>query len=405
MQCKLSPIYQEKPWAQTVQDIIGSCVHCGFCTATCPTYVVLRDERDSPRGRIYLMKEIFEGKEITSNTINHLDRCLTCHSCETTCPSGVQYGKLIDTTREIIAKNYNRNSVKTFKRFLILNIFANTKIMTFFITIAKFLKTILPQNLSRILNYTNDTPFISSNEFNRKIIALMGCVQDVMTPNVNVATQKLFNKLNVNLIASPKAGCCGALKYHLGESEEGLNQIRNNIDAWWPLVENGAEAIMPTASGCCSFIKKYEELMKFDPIYAHKAKKVTAITKDPSEVLLSEDLALLNINSDKTKVSVHVPCSQQHSLKLPDTVEMIFKKLGFKISTVEDKHLCCGSGGANSFLEPKIGKALRDKKLATLEAEEPDTIVTSNIGCQIHLQSGTDRTIQHWTELLASKIK
>ena len=404
MHSDIAPRFHDQPWAADAKAIIGACVHCGFCTATCPTYVELRDERDGPRGRIYLIKEMLEGTAITERTRRHLDRCLACRSCETTCPSGVRYGRLIDIARSVVETELPRSPPDRLRRWGVRKALGNSGMLAALLALGRKMRPVLPAALVRTLGQRRPVPAWPQSNHSRVVVALAGCVQQAAAPTTNPAAARVLDRLGIRLVVAPAAGCCGALSYHMGDAVEGLGQARRNIDAWWPLVEAGAEAIVPTASGCGSFIHDYAEVLAGDPIYAAKAGRISALARDLGEILLAEDLSRLGLDGGGRKVAVHVPCSQQHALHLPDLVETILGRLGFAIGAVPDKHLCCGSGGANSILEADLGRKLRRRKLDALTASGPEVIVTANIGCQLHLRGGTGLAVMHWIELLAEAL-
>jgi len=400
MQTKTTKQFLNTTKGKEADSIIRSCVHCGFCTATCPTYQLLGDELDGPRGRIYLIKQMLEGKKVTAKTQTHLDRCLSCRSCETTCPSGVQYGRLVDIGRELVDKQVTRTAISRLTRFTLRKMLPYPKRFSFLIKIAQGLKPLLPTTIKqKIPDKQSLTAWPKQNK-SRKMIVLQGCAQSVATPNTNSATATLLNKLGIELINANEAGCCGAVSHHLSAHEEALFFIRKNIDAWWPLINQGAEAIVITASGCGVMIKEYAQLLKHDPDYASKAKKVSELAKDISEILTKEDLTKDNFSIPAKKIVFQSPCSLQHGLQLNGVVESLLTKYGFTLNPVENAHLCCGSAGTYSILQKELSQQLLDNKLTALEKDSPDIILTANIGCQLHLQSQSNVLINHWIELI-----
>ncbi|MFZ9962393.1 MAG: glycolate oxidase subunit GlcF [Burkholderiales bacterium] len=391
-------------------DILRACVHCGFCTATCPTYQLLGDELDSPRGRIYLIKEILEGQKPTIETQKHLDRCLTCRSCESTCPSGVQYGRLVDIGREIVEKNVSRSFLDNAKRNLLNKIIPNPTLFRPLLMIGRFVKPILPSSAKRKIPIAQQTknnwPTVSHT---RKMLILNGCVQPTLAPNINVAAARVLDSLGITVLRVSEAGCCGAVTHHLNKQEEAISHIKRNIDAWWPHVESGAECIVITASGCGTMLKDYGHLLIDDPEYAERAKKISEISKDIVEILNAEGdklnplLSKLKKNPSKT-ISFHSPCSLQHGQQIKGVTEAILERAGFKLTNVTDPHLCCGSAGTYSILQPDLSQRLLRDKVRNLEAENPDTIVTANIGCLTHIQNGTKTQVQHWIELIDQEL-
>lgn len=382
------------------EKILRSCVHCGFCNATCPTYLELGDERDGPRGRIYLLKQLLESGEASSKTQDHLDRCLTCRNCETTCPSGVQYGRLIDIGRGVAEEIITRPLHQRLIRRSLRAILPYPRRFNPLLRIAQWLRPLFPKSLKNKIPTHKQLGYKPSTLHARRMLVLAGCVQPVTTPVTNAAATRVFDRLGVSLIEAPKAACCGAVSYHLGAHAEGRDFMRRNIDAWWPEIEAGVEAIVITATGCGTMLEEYGHLLKDDPEYAAKAERVSALAKDISEILLKEDLSQLNLQADKVKTVVHCPCSMQHGLGIPDSMNQILGKLGFNLVQAVDDHLCCGSAGTYSILQPKMSKALLDKKLIALNTNDPERIVTANVGCQLHLASKANIPVRHWIELL-----
>ena len=382
------------------ENILRSCVHCGFCNATCPTYLELGDERDGPRGRIYLIKQLLESGEASSKTQDHLDRCLTCRNCETTCPSGVQYGRLIDIGRGVAEEIITRPLHQRFVRWSLRTILPYPRRFNPLLRIAQWLRPVFPKGVKNKVPRRKQLGIKPSTLHARRMLVLAGCVQPVTTPVTNAAATRVFDRLGISLIEAPKAACCGAVSYHLGAHAEGRDFMRRNIDAWWPEIEAGVEAIVITATGCGTMLEEYGHLLKDDSEYAAKAERVTALAKDISEILLKEDLSQLNLQADKEKTVVHCPCSMQHGLEIPDSMNQILGKLGFNLVQAVDDHLCCGSAGTYSILQPKMSKALLDKKLIALSTNNPERIVTANVGCQLHLASKANIPVRHWIELL-----
>ena len=400
MQTNISEQFLSNLHIKDAETILRSCVHCGFCTATCPTYQLLGDELDGPRGRIYLIKQVLEGNDISSKTQSHLDRCLTCRSCETTCPSGVRYGRLVEIGREIVDQRVPRNLLQTIPRILLRKIVPYPQRFAPIYKMGLLFRPILPAAIKRKLPVPQTSNRNSSFTKARKMLVLQGCVQSVVTPQTNQAASRLLEKFDVELISVPDAGCCGAVSHHLSAPEEGLDFMRRNIDAWWPYIEQGAEAIIITASGCGTVVKDYAELLKHDPQYGEKAKKVSALAKDISEILSNENLLGLAKKPPSIKVAFHSPCTLQHGQQLNGVVENILKRAGFKLTTVQDAHLCCGSAGPYSILQPGLSQQLLDNKLSSLQKEQPDIIATANIGCQMHMASKATVPVKHWIEVI-----
>jgi glycolate oxidase iron-sulfur subunit len=413
MQTNLAPQYVGTPEGEQAEAILRKCVHCGFCTATCPTYQLLGDELDGPRGRIYLIKQVFEGATPTRATQQHLDRCLTCRNCESTCPSGVQYGHLVDVGRKVVDAQVPRPIGERVLRWALKEglpspLFAPA------MKLGQAVRGILPAKLKAKV----PAPQVASRhgvvwptqEHARKVLLLEGCVQPAMLPNINTATARVLDAAGIQTLVAPQAGCCGAVKFHLNDQDGGKAQMRANIDAWWPFVEPGGayavEAIVMNASGCGVMVKDYGHVLKDDAAYADKAKRISALTQDVSE-LLPDLVPKLKPKLNASVVAkaglqaYHPPCTLQHGQKLKGGVEAHLSSLGFAIQVAgSESHLCCGSAGTYSVLNPDISTTLRDRKLGHLDALQPQAILSANVGCITHLQSGTEVPVKHWVELL-----
>ena len=405
MQTQTTDHYLKTLQGKEADTIIRSCVHCGFCTATCPTYQLLGDELDGPRGRIYLIKQMLEGQNVSRKTQTHLDRCLSCRSCETTCPSGVQYGRLIDIGRELVDEQGLRSWLDRFKRFALRKILPFPKRFSFLLKTGQLLKPILPASIKqKIPNNQKAISWLTKTEVeqshNRKMLVLEGCAQSVATPNTNSATANLLHKLGIQLITTSGTGCCGAVSQHLSAPKEALNFMRRNIDAWWPIIEQGAEAIVITASGCGVIVKEYGHLLQHDSNYEEKAKKVSELAKDISEILTEENLTKERINISTKHIAYQSPCTLQHGQKLDGVVETLLERCGFILAPVDDAHLCCGSAGTYSILQKKLSQQLLENKLVALQKHTPEIIVTANIGCQLHLNTQAKTPVKHWIELI-----
>ena len=403
MQTHLSDIIKATREGLEAEDILRKCVHCGFCNATCPTYQLLGDELDGPRGRIYLIKQVLEGQPASSNTLHHLDRCLTCRNCETTCPSGVEYGKLVEIGRHIVAGQVRRPWYETLKRQTLKAILPRQWLFTPLLRSAQLIRFGLPGKFARKIPAYQQHSVWPVRTHERKMILLDGCVQPGISPNINAATSRVMDRLGIELLVAPKAGCCGALRSHLNDHSGGLADAKRNIDAWLPLLDAGAEALVMTASGCGTMIKEYGYLLAGDPDYAEKAKRISAATFDLSEVLfdLTEQLGKLGYRKNAAKnVAYHPPCSLQHAQKNTGKVEKILAGAGITVQRCANSHLCCGSAGTYSILQPELASTLRDQKLQNLHATGAQQIVSANIGCIAHLQSGTSMPVTHWIELL-----
>lgn len=390
----------DDPRAIDAEDIIRNCVHCGFCMATCPTYQELGDERDSPRGRIDLIKQLLEEGSASDKTRTHLDRCLSCRSCETTCPSGVDYGRLLDIGRHIVEQQQQRALIDRLKRSVLLWLLPHSKRFTPALRLGQFFAPVLPTALRRKIPSRQHPSARPSASHTRVMLALTGCAQPGATPNTNAATARVLDKLKIQLLETKSSGCCGAMSHHLSAHKEALNFARKNIDAWWPAIEDGAEAIIATASGCGTMVKDYGQLLADDPAYALKSARVSDLAKDLSEILQKEDLSLLELNHDGQRTAIHCPCSLQHAQQLPHTMDTVLAGLGFNLAETRDKHLCCGSAGTYSILQPQLSEVLLDNKLAALGVAEPTQIVTANIGCQMHLASKSSVPVRHWIEII-----
>ena len=406
MQTNLAPQYQGTPEGIEAEAILRKCVHCGFCTATCPTYQLLGDELDGPRGRIYLIKQVLEGAEPTRKTQQHLDRCLTCRNCESTCPSGVQYGHLVDIGRKLVDARVPRPASEKVVRWALKEglpspLFAPAMKM------GQMVRGLLPETLQAKVPARQDAGAWPARTHARKVLMLAGCVQPAMSPNINTATARVLDACGIQTVVAPKAGCCGAVKFHLNDQDGGMAQMRANIDAWWPLVEGGeVEAIVMNASGCGVTVKEYGHILRHDAQYAEKAARISALTKDLSELmpaLLPELQSRIRPEALKAAglQAYHPPCTLQHGQQLKGGVEALLTQLGFEVKTAaSESHLCCGSAGTYSVLNPELSKQLRDRKLGHLQALKPQGILSANIGCITHLQSGCGTPVRHWVELL-----
>ena len=402
MQTNLVDKYKNSAEGQEADQILRSCVHCGFCTATCPTYQLLGDELDGPRGRIYLMKQVFEGKEVTQKTQAHLDRCLTCRACETTCPSGVQYGRLVDIGRHIVEQEVGRTLLEKVQRKAMRSIIPNPKKFSMLLGLGRTFKPVLPSAVKTKIPAKQNSQAWPVVNHRRKMLVLDGCVQPLTAPATNAATANVLDKLGIELIRVQNATCCGAVSHHLSAHEEGLNFMRRNIDAWWPQIENGVEAVIMTASGCGVVVKDYGKLLEHDSQYAEKARRISGLTKDISEVLINEDLTPLIKTTKRQKVAFHSPCTLQHGQKISGVVEMLLNKVGYELTNVVDPHLCCGSAGTYSILQSELSQQLLENKLNSLQSESPDVIATANIGCQMHMGTKATVPVKHWIELLVN---
>ena len=402
MQTKLADFIRDTPQGREAEAILRKCVHCGFCTATCPTYQLLGDELDGPRGRIYLMKQVLEGEPATAKTQLHLDRCLTCRACETTCPSGVHYSRLLDIGRAVVAEQVPRTGLDKVRRQALAAVLPRPALFNPLLAAGRIARTVLPRVLDDIVpeQPARPRPWPLGGH-TRRMLVLDGCVQPALSPATNAAAARVLDKLGITLERAPTAGCCGAVTFHLDQHEQALTAMRNNIDAWWPHVEQGAEALIFTASGCGVMITDYGHLLAHDPAYAERAKRISAMACDLSIAIEKQKNELkqqLKGIRPSGKFVFHPPCTLQHGLKLKGRVEALLTDLGFDLAPVTDAHLCCGSAGTYSMLQPKISAQLKNNKIKSLTASSPAQILTANIGCQSHLQSATQLPVRHWIE-------
>lgn len=400
MHVEIHPKLQQSPAAQEAGDLIGACVHCGFCLATCPTYLDSGDERDSPRGRIYLVKQLLEEGEASNATQTHLDRCLTCRSCETTCPSGMQYGALLDIGRGMMEQASPRPLPQRILRSLLRNVLSRPALFAALLRPGQMLRPLLPSALARKIPPQQSPARAPVTTRARSMLVLSGCVQGAATPATNVAAARLLDRVGITLHEAPAAGCCGAVNYHLGAHEPGLDNMRRNIDAWWPLIEDGAEAIVSSATGCGSMLADYGKALAQDPVYAERAARVSALHRDIAQVIVQELRGQVSFKPAAQRVAVHVPCSQQHALGQGTVVAECLRDAGFELAVTKDDHLCCGSAGTYSILQRERSERLRARKISALSGDAPQVIVTANVGCQLHLGEVSDVPVRHWIELL-----
>ena len=400
MQTDLAEFLKGTKTGDEVEDILRTCVHCGFCNATCPTFSLLGNELDGPRGRIYQIKNFVETGVVTDTVQLHLDRCLSCLSCTTTCPSGVKYDRLIDIGRELVEQRIERPLLPSVKRWLLRSVLPRRRLFATGLALGRVCRPFLPAILKDKIPKRQKAVSVQPASFERKMLILDGCVQPSLTPLTNQAAELVFNRLGIEIVRGEAAGCCGAVSQHLMEPLEARRFIRRNIDAWWPVIEQGAEAVLVTASGCGVMVKDYGWHLRNDPDYRDKAEKISELCRDPVEVLAEQDLSLLGIQ-DSRKIAFHPPCTLQHGQKLKGRVEAILQAVGFELVAVKDEHICCGSAGTYSLLQSSLANQLKALKLENLEAKTPELIVTANVGCQTHLETGTRIPVVHWLELLA----
>ncbi len=402
MQTFIEQSISNTPDGQEAERILRSCVHCGFCTATCPTYQLLGDELDGPRGRIYLIKSMLEGETTTNKTMQHLDRCLTCRACETTCPSGVEYGKLLDIGRQHVEAKISRPWHQGLFRFLILQTLPYKKRFNFLLKLGGVVRVCLPAKIKMMLpEYSGQGTNKNIKEHARKVILFSGCVQPALAPGINQSVIKVLDALGVSVIEVEQEQCCGALSQHLTAAEQATSFMRHNIDAYWPLIEQGVEAIVVSASGCGVHIKEYGYLLREDEDYAEKAAKISELTKDISEFVTGCELDKITLHSPKD-VAFQSPCTLQHGQKLNGVTEALLARLGFSLKPVADAHLCCGSAGVYSLLQEEISGQLQKNKIEKLMHNQPEMILTANIGCLKHLQEKSPVPVKHWIEEVAA---
>jgi glycolate oxidase iron-sulfur subunit len=401
MQTNLADFIKGTADGDEAESILRACVHCGFCTATCPTYQLLGDELDGPRGRIYLIKQVLEGAPVTRKTQIHLDRCLTCRNCETTCPSGVKYGRLADIGRKVVEQRVTRPLGERIVRTALKEALARKWIFRPMFKAGQLVRPLLSPAMQDKLQKPASAGRWPRTTHARKMLVLDGCVQPSMAPNINAAAARVLDACGVQLMIAPKEGCCGALRFHMNDQDGGLDDMRRNIDAWWPLLD-GVEAIVMTASGCGVTVKEYGHLLAHDTAYAAKAQRVSAMTRDLSEIVPEFEALLAQRLTGKIteRVAYHPPCTLQHGQQIRGKVEGILKAAGVDVRLCAESHLCCGSAGTYSVLQPVLAHELRDRKLEHLAATGAQRIVSANIGCLTHLQSGTDTPVNHWIELL-----
>ncbi|MBF2761115.1 MAG: glycolate oxidase subunit GlcF [Ectothiorhodospiraceae bacterium AqS1] len=426
MRTRLAAFIRDSRQGQEADAILRKCVHCGFCTATCPTYQLLADELDGPRGRIYLIKELLEGAEVSERTRTHLDRCLGCRACETTCPSGVRYARLAEIGKDVVEKRLERPLPDRLRRRLLLWLIPHRRRFAFFLGLGRLARPFLPRTLALRIPAARGAGRWPKAVHARRALALEGCVQGAAAPEIDAAAARVLDSLGISYLRMPASGCCGAASRHLGAHEEALEMMRRNIDAWWPEIEAGAEAIGISSSACAAEVKEYGHSLAHDPRYASKAERVSSLAKDLSEIVAAEDLlestpppqrkgAARNggpappartqsesASKPKTRqrIAFHCPCTLAHAQRLNGVVEDILKRSGFDLVPVVDSHLCCGSAGTYSILQAGISRQLLGRKIENLEAGSPQGIATANIGCLLHLRSAAKTDVRHWIELL-----
>ena len=410
METHLADWIRGTPDGDEAESILRTCVHCGFCNATCPTYQLLGDELDGPRGRIYQIKQMLEGHLPSESTQLHLDRCLTCMNCETTCPSGVRYGRLVDIGRAAVEQRVRRTFVQRCQRTLLRAGITTRWIFGPAVRLGRLVRPLLPSALRNKLPPARAPGALPKRTHARKVLLLNGCVQPALMPAIDAATARVLDALGIQAIVAARSGCCGAIDYHLAATEAARGAARRNIDAWWPHIEQGAEAIVINASGCGAMVREYSHVLRDDPAYGEKAERIVALTRDLAEFLTPMQAALSAKHSNAgahaapQRIAYHPPCTLQHTQKIRGAVEAILAALGAELVPVADVHLCCGSAGTYSLLQPELSQLLRAHKLESLQREKPALILSANIGCLAHLETGANVPVQHWIEWVDRRI-
>lgn len=417
MQTQLAPQHQSTPEGAKAQEVLRQCVHCGFCNATCPTYRLTGNELDGPRGRIYLMKQVFEGQTPTRTTQEHLDHCIGCRHCESTCPSGVQYHELLAVGQPVVDAQVERPWRERLMRWGLIKLMPSPW-FTPALKLGQTLRPMLPAALREFVPARAPLappawPDPKKSLHARRVLLLKGCVQPGLRPHIDASTARVLDAIGIRAVVAASSTCCGAVQGHMGDLDGAKERARRNIDAWWPYIDSPTpvEALLVNASGCGAWVKDYDSLLADDAAYADKARRVVALAKDPGE-LLAGWVPLLKRKLGKRAqsglgaITFHPPCSLSHAQKLssaakPGPIESGLRELGFEVKlAMQDSHQCCGAGGAYSVLQPDMSRQLRDLKLKALQASEPHLIASANIGCIVHLQSGTDTPVKHWLEVL-----
>jgi glycolate oxidase iron-sulfur subunit len=400
MQTSIASRLLSQPDIAEADTILRACVHCGFCNATCPTYLLQGSELDGPRGRIYLIKEMLESEQASDKTRLHLDRCLTCRSCETTCPSGVRYGRLADIGREMVEQLAPRSFSEKLLRKAMLTVLPHTARISVALTFARLFRPLLPHHLQKIIPAKQVASITPATSHMRRMLVLEGCIQPLSAPNTNAAAARVLDRIGISLVSAPGAGCCGALNQHLADPEGAHAMMRRNIDAWWPHVVSGSEAIVMTASACGLMVNEYGAALKDDAAYVDKAKRISELAHDLSEILSREDLNAFEHTGKGKRVACQSSCTLQHGLKLGGSVEAILQRCGYELTHVEDGHLCCGAAGTYMLLQPELSRQLLENKLTALQNGKPEVIASANVGCQMHLATASNLPVKHWIELL-----
>ncbi len=401
MQTRLTQNLLNPALTAEADKILRSCVHCGFCTATCPTYQIFSDELDGPRGRIYLIKQMLEGDKPTKKTRMHLDRCLSCRSCETTCPSGVQYSRLLDIGKQFAEQQIKRSLPAKLARKSLLSLLLSKKLFHLLISILQPVSALLPKTIKSTVVMQKTELSWPTEKHKRKVLLLTGCVQNTLAPVIDKQLAHLLNRCAIQTI--PTQGCCGALPQHLSAEDTAMEIFKYNIDQWETYIADGIEAVIMSSSGCGITLKEYATYLQHDDTYRDKAKMISSLVVDPVELLINEAQHLEQQNT--TSMAFHAPCTLQHGLGVHTEVENLLKTLGYKLNTIKDSHLCCGSAGSYSIFHPKISKQLLNNKITALEAEPANVIATSNIGCLTHLNSRAQQPVKHWLSVIYENMK
>jgi glycolate oxidase iron-sulfur subunit len=420
MQTALPDSVRNSPAGREADAILRSCVHCGFCLPACPTYQLLGDELDSPRGRIYLIKQLLEGGPVSERTQLHLDRCLTCRACESACPSGVRYGRLLDIGRALVEERVPRTLPARVQRYALRKIVPSTRRVRALLGVARAVRPLLSRALrARLPADTAHSPPRAGDtvpawpppRHARRVVLLEGCVQPALAAGINPATAQVLDRIGLSTIRVAAGGCCGALSHHLSAHRESLAQARRNIDALWPHVQAGVEAVLFAASACAAMVCDYGRLLVDDPAYAARAERISALSRDISQLLTAHEAALraslaaLPPAHEPVRVAFQAPCTLQHALRAGGLVEPLLRAAGFTLTVVADGGRCCGSAGTYSLLQPELAARLLHAKLTALEAGAPQVIATANIGCLAHLRGATTLPVRHWIELLATRLE
>ena len=415
MKTALDPVIKNTPAGAAADAILRSCVHCGFCLPACPTYQILGDELDSPRGRIYLMKQLLEGAPVTAHTQLHLDRCLGCRACESACPSGVQYGRLLDFGRSLTEERVSRAPAEAAKRRLLGKIVPHTRRARALMRAAGWLRPVLPAALlAQVPRLPPRTGVIARQwpaaRHARRVVIVRGCVQPALAPGIDPAAARVLDRIGISAVAVAAVGCCGAVSHHLSAHADALAQMRHNVDVLWPHLEAGAEALVFTASACSAMLCDYGRLLQDEPHYATRAARISAAATDISQLVAGESAALGQVlgrargAAAPRRVAYQAPCSLQHALKITGVIEPLLLAAGFRLTAVTDGQRCCGSAGTYSILQPQLSQQLLRSKVSALEGEHPDVIATANIGCLHHIRDATAIPVRHWIELLAERL-